>query len=100
MNLIHPAREEEMYNGHLARFSSCGGKKSSRQDFADHFPVINIQPLAAGNLKPVRIQPQLMQNGRMEGLQNLGHLATPISAIIAGVIFVIACFAKAASKSE
>ena len=36
----------------------------------------------------------------MEGLQSLGQYATPISAIVAGVIFVIACFAKAASKSE
>ncbi len=36
----------------------------------------------------------------MGGLQNLGYLAMPVSAIIAGIVFVIACFAKVASKSE
>ena len=35
-----------------------------------------------------------------QGLQDLGHFAAPISAVIAAVVFVIAIFAKAASKSE
>ena len=38
--------------------------------------------------------------GDFKGLQDLGQWATPVSAIIAGIIFVIALFAKAASKSE
>ena len=36
----------------------------------------------------------------MAGLQNLGYLAMPVSSIIAGIVFVIACFAKVVSKSE
>jgi len=38
--------------------------------------------------------------GDFKGLQDLGQWATPVSAIIAGVIFVIALFGKAASKTE
>ena len=34
------------------------------------------------------------------GLQNLVYVATPICGLIAGVIFVIACLCKAASRSE
>lgn len=35
-----------------------------------------------------------------KGLQDLGQWATPVSALIAAVVFIIALFAKAASKSE
>ena len=35
-----------------------------------------------------------------QGLQDLGQWATPVSAIIAGIVFVIACFGKVASKTE
>ena len=35
-----------------------------------------------------------------EGLQNLGQLAAPISAVIAGIAFVIACVYKVASRGE
>jgi len=37
---------------------------------------------------------------QFQALQDLGHSAAPISAVIAAVVFVIAIFAKAASKSE
>jgi len=36
----------------------------------------------------------------MAGLQNLGHLAMPISAIIAGVVFVLGCLYKMTSREE
>jgi hypothetical protein len=38
--------------------------------------------------------------GEFQGLQDLGQWATPASAIIAAIVFVIAVFAKAASKTE
>jgi hypothetical protein len=34
------------------------------------------------------------------GMQNLINISTPIAGLIAGVIFVIACLCKAASRSE
>ena len=36
----------------------------------------------------------------MAGLQNLGQWATPVSGLIAAIVFIIALFAKAASKTE
>ncbi len=38
--------------------------------------------------------------GDFKGLQDLGQWATPVSALIAAIIFIIALFAKAASKTE
>jgi hypothetical protein len=38
--------------------------------------------------------------GDFKGLQDLGQWATPVSALIAAVIFVIAVLTKAASKTE
>ena len=34
------------------------------------------------------------------GLQNLGYLAAPISAIIAGVVFVLGCIYKVAARDQ
>jgi len=34
------------------------------------------------------------------GLQDLGQWATPASGLIAAIVFIIALFAKAASKTE
>ena len=36
----------------------------------------------------------------MAGLQNLGYMAMPISAIIAGVVFVLGCLYKMTSRQE
>lgn len=38
--------------------------------------------------------------GDFKGIQDLGQWATPVSGLIAGAIFIIACFGKVASKSE
>ena len=38
--------------------------------------------------------------GDFKGLQDLGQWATPVSALIAAIVFIIALFAKAASKTE
>ena len=35
-----------------------------------------------------------------KGLQDLGQWATPVSALIAAIIFIIALLTKAASKTE
>jgi hypothetical protein len=36
----------------------------------------------------------------MAGLQNLGYMAAPISAIIAAVVFVLGCIYKVAARDE
>jgi len=36
----------------------------------------------------------------MAGLQNLGYLATPVSAVIALGVFLLGCIYKVASKGE
>ena len=38
--------------------------------------------------------------GDFKGIQDLGQWAMPTSAIIAAIVFIIALFAKAASKTE
>jgi hypothetical protein len=39
-------------------------------------------------------------SSEFQGLQNLGYVATPISAIVAGVIFIVVCVYKVASRSQ
>jgi hypothetical protein len=38
--------------------------------------------------------------GDFKGIQDLGQWATPVSGMIAAIVFIIALFAKAASKTE